>query len=193
MSKERIIKKMLKDIEKNMPDKVRVERALYRIGSLLEKKTKEQIVKQKLVDLGGLMNSFRFTVTRSTKSKKSDYLVLEFGSYGVPYARIHEFGTVGAGGSLPDIVPRNKRFLTIPKAPWAKRRRAKDFNLVRMGRVLVDPDKLPNNMREGEPIPENAIGFILAKRARIKPKRYMQKALRQARPTIIEILRELGQ
>ena len=35
------------------------------------------------------------------------------GSSTVPYARVHEFGTVGAGGTLPDIKPK-KKFLRMP-------------------------------------------------------------------------------
>ncbi len=33
---------------------------------------------------------------------------------GTKYARLHEFGTQGAGGSLPDIQPKNVQWLTIP-------------------------------------------------------------------------------
>lgn len=32
----------------------------------------------------------------------------------VPYARVQEFGTVGAGGELPDITPKKASWLTIP-------------------------------------------------------------------------------
>jgi len=35
------------------------------------------------------------------------------GSGSVPYARVQEFGTIGAGGTLPDIKPK-KRFLRMP-------------------------------------------------------------------------------
>lgn len=36
-----------------------------------------------------------------------------------PFAHIHEFGTVGAGGTLPDIVPVRASWLTIP-LPFAQ-------------------------------------------------------------------------
>ena len=32
----------------------------------------------------------------------------------LPHLRVQEYGTVGAGGSLPDIVPKRAQFLTIP-------------------------------------------------------------------------------
>ena len=35
-------------------------------------------------------------------------------SLGTPYAPVHERGTQGAGGTLPDIQPRNVQWLTIP-------------------------------------------------------------------------------
>ena len=43
---------------------------------------------------------------------------------GVPYGKIHEYGTVGAGGTLKDIVPRNAKALVFQvrgKTVFAKR------------------------------------------------------------------------
>lgn len=55
-------------------------------------------------------------------------------------ARVHELGTVGAGGSMPDIRPRRASWLTIPMQPLAltpagKRRRpsARDWSKAYVG------------------------------------------------------------
>mgnify|MGYP000061657258 CR=1 FL=1 len=39
--------------------------------------------------------------------------IITAGSAQVPYARVQEYGTVGAGGTLPDIKPKNK-YLRMP-------------------------------------------------------------------------------
>lgn len=39
--------------------------------------------------------------------------IITAGSSTVPYARVQEYGTVGAGGTLPDIKPKNK-YLRMP-------------------------------------------------------------------------------
>lgn len=31
-----------------------------------------------------------------------------------PYAKVHEFGTIGKGGALPSIVPKRAKWLTVP-------------------------------------------------------------------------------
>lgn len=52
------------------------------------------------------------------------------GGPGVPYAAIHELGTKGKGGQLPDIVPKNAGALTIPLLGQYVGRRAREFDLV---------------------------------------------------------------
>lgn len=47
----------------------------------------------------------------------ADDLEVRFGVFDrktLQYARVHELGTVGKGGSLPDIVPRRAKFLKVP-------------------------------------------------------------------------------
>lgn len=58
---------------------------------------------------GTLGSSFYFR-REPNKGARSTML---FGN-SAPYARIHELGTVGRGGELPDIVPKNAKALTIP-------------------------------------------------------------------------------
>lgn len=59
----------------------------------------------------GLRGSFFHRVTGSNLTN----LQIRKGSTS-RYAGVHELGTVGAGGSLPDIVPKRARALTIPLA-----------------------------------------------------------------------------
>lgn len=44
---------------------------------------------------------------------KRNHIIMNF-VIPVPYAAILEMGTVGAGGKMPDIIPRNKKALTVP-------------------------------------------------------------------------------
>lgn len=52
---------------------------------------------------------------------------------GVPYGKVHEFGTVGAGGTLPDIEPR-------PENPTGLLHfRGRDGRWVRTSKVAIPP------------------------------------------------------
>lgn len=62
----------------------------------------------------------------------------------VQYARVHEFGTVGAGGRLPDIVPRKAKFLRFPirdpgTATRPKARSSKIVSWVSTKKVKIEP------------------------------------------------------
>jgi len=55
-------------------------------------------------------------------------LVVQAGGPGVPYAAVHELGTVGKGGEIPSIVPKPPRqWLTIPQKDAYVGRRAGEF------------------------------------------------------------------
>lgn len=60
-------------------------------------------------------NSFTVRTASNSVAVQSD----------VPYARVHEFGTIGKGGMLPSIVPKpgNKRGLFIPLSAAARNKR----------------------------------------------------------------------
>jgi len=60
---------------------------------------------------GNLSQSFDQLVTRRGNMLRGLELRVFTSS---PYARVHELGTIGAGGRLPDIVPIKGKFLTIP-------------------------------------------------------------------------------
>jgi hypothetical protein len=62
----------------------------------------------------------------------------------VQYARVHEFGTVGKGGRLPDIVPRKAKFLRFPvrdpgTATRPKARSSKIVAWVSTKKVSIEP------------------------------------------------------
>ena len=62
---------------------------------------------------GGLMDSLDFRVKGQPSGDEPSITLTNF-SAGTPYARVQEYGTVGAGGTLPDIVPVRARVLAVP-------------------------------------------------------------------------------
>ena len=63
---------------------------LHRIALMLENQTKINVRRQGLVDTGNLLNSIRSAV-----NIRDDEATIEYGSFGVRYAAVHEFGFVG--------------------------------------------------------------------------------------------------
>lgn len=66
---------------------------------------------------GSLRNrtgSLRRSLRTQVKGSTLEDLELRVASVGAPYAKVQEFGTVGAGGKMPDIVPTRAKFLTVP-------------------------------------------------------------------------------
>lgn len=161
-----------KSIRNSIPiGKIQIERALYRIGAMLEAKVKFSIIEKKLVDRGALLNSIKFNVDVADKS-------VTVGSYGVPYSAIHEYG---------GTIKAKDKLLTIPIAPWAKYRRAGDFDL------HFEPMKRPTAKLRGRLVNSEGItGFLLARYVDIKEKRYFRDAIQNARTEakIAEILSE---
>ena len=54
-------------------------------------------------------------------------------------ASVHEFGTVGKGGTLPDIVPKRARFLAVPVFGTNASRASKPLRIVLLKRVSIPP------------------------------------------------------
>ena len=77
-----------KNMSKYYPNSRQMRTALTRIGVLLDSLTKQNITQQQIVDTGRLLNSIMYEINMSQRNKS----VLRFGSKGVPYAAIHEFG-----------------------------------------------------------------------------------------------------
>ncbi len=72
------------------PNSPELKKAMFRIGFLLESEIKLNVRRQRLIDTGRLLNSIRFNVKR-----KGNRHTLNVGSFGVPYAQVHEFGFKG--------------------------------------------------------------------------------------------------
>ena len=66
------------------PGDPRLKEALARIGTMLEGEIKLNIRRKKIIDTGRLINSIQWRYTTDG---------ISVGSFGVPYAAIHEFGS----------------------------------------------------------------------------------------------------
>lgn len=93
------------------PGDRRTKEALIRIGSLIERETKKNIQRRTprargpakgLIDTGRLLNSIKFRLFNQQGSSG-----VRVGSFGVPYAAIHEFGFSGS-----QSVPQHERMMT---------------------------------------------------------------------------------
>jgi len=83
--------RILSRIEKYQPDDPRLREGLTRIGIMIEREAKKNITQKKLVDTGSLLNSIRFRLFQ-----KGTISGVKVGSYGIPYAAVHEFGFDGS-------------------------------------------------------------------------------------------------
>ncbi len=81
---DRRIKAKLRRVE---PGSLEMKEALIRIGLLLESEAKLNIRRKGVVDTGRLFNSIRYELYR-----ERDISGVKVGSFGVPYAAMHEFG-----------------------------------------------------------------------------------------------------
>lgn len=155
------------------PDSPEVVAALMKIGIKLEADIKRNIRRARLIDQGALINSIKHRIVSEGKAG-----ILQVGSWGVPYARIHEYGGV--------IRPKKAKWLTIPVAKFSKRRFARDFRLaffpIDGGRKLAAVDK-----------DRNQLAFVLVKKVVHKPKRFMRDALEKNTNYVYDTIRKLFQ
>lgn len=170
-----------------------LKRACFRIGSILEVQTKLFIrnnpmkkrafggSKQGLVKDGALLNSIK----HSTKMNSRNSATVTIGSYGVPYAAIHEFGgTIRAKGGG----------LTIPFNTKAQGLRARNYpgKLMRIGRVLVDTELLKQlKVKGSNKIPRDAIAYLYPESVEIPARPYLKLAIERSEAKINQILQEL--
>jgi phage gpG-like protein len=75
--------RIMAKLEKFLPQSEQSQKALFKIGVLLERKMKINAQSQKIRDTGALINSIKYEIDGNT---------LYVGSFGVPYAKYHEFG-----------------------------------------------------------------------------------------------------
>lgn len=168
-----------------------LERALTRIGMLLEAKIKSNLSNKGMIKSGALANSIKYEVSMYPDNNGGEVVV---GSYGVKYARIQEYGT----DILPRkaIFPRNAapnyaRRLSIPISQRAKKeslqgrgpglygRQSPDPRLIRIGNILYDKSR-------------NTPEWKLVEMVKIRPKYFMTNSFEEVKPRIFQILRELG-
>lgn len=128
---------------------------------------------------GHLRNSIRAKTEHSDKLSR-----VEIGSYGVLYNAIHEFGGV--------IRPKNAKSLTIPLQRWSEGRSARSFNnLLRVGNILYDMDRVSAKNRRAGKLPNSAKAYLLRKFVTIKEKRYMRDGINNAMPTVMRRINNL--
>jgi len=155
------------------PNSPEVRAALTRIGIKLEGAIKANITRMGLIRTNHLRQSIEYDVD---SDRTGDYVLV--GSFGVPYARIHEYGGV--------IRPKRAKYLTIPIHERSRgktvQRKPRDFELT-FFRSPKTNKLLAADKTNGD------ILFFLTKRVRIKPKRYIKKALDANRGFIYDTIR----
>ncbi len=76
-------KRMVERIKTLEPRSEIMTRTLHHIGTVLRNRMIINATKQRIVDTGALRNSINYRISNNT---------VTVGSFGVPYARFHEFG-----------------------------------------------------------------------------------------------------
>lgn len=173
----KLILKLKKMRQNTSENSVAVERALLRVGMFLESQIKLNISNWKargyLWQSGALINSIGY---RTKKKSVSVY------SAGVPYARVHEFGTVGKGGKLPDIRPKPpRRFLTIPLDKEYRRVKPRTLDL-----EFVTDSKNRHWLWD---LRKERLAYRLVRMVSIPARPYFFPALKNNQAKILEIIR----
>ena len=138
---------------------------------------------------GGLIESIRDSVKVWVDSDG----VVQGRIGGKHWARVHEYGTVGAGGTLPDIVPVSSKYLTVPLPPALDARglpiheRARDWESThdtfiyksKKGNLLI-AYRDPKN-------PKQLVNlYVLKESVAIKPRLRLREALKLAGPAFVD-------
>lgn len=92
--------------------KENLKAAFTRIGILISSETKLNIRAQRLIDTGRLLNSISYKLFES-----QDKRGVAVGSYGIPYAAVHEFGYHGSVQTKAHMRMMNKAFGKEVKNP----------------------------------------------------------------------------
>lgn len=136
-SNHSLLIKRLKDRSKRLqPDSPKLAAALHRIGSTLSAQMRMNAERQRLRRTGNLINSLKYQLMR-----RGDTSLLLVGSFGVPYAAIHEFGFEGEVSVRGHNVRAHTR---LGRQVKAHRRKAHDRYMKIKARPYVYPawDKL---------------------------------------------------
>lgn len=146
-----------------------IKKAFIDVANLIVTQAKLNVVRQGLVDFGHLRDSLRWRFIRPG--------LIEMGSFGIPYARIHEFGGT--------ITPVTKQWLTIPTEQF-KNQRARDLPNLFFVQKSASKAMLFQKSGDGPPV----LAFNLRKRVEIKAKPYLAPAIQTQRDRAIEILQK---
>lgn len=176
-----------------VPSKVGIERALYRIGMLVELKIKEQIEEKLKVGQGHLKNSIKYEVKMFKDGSGGEVSIY---SKGVKYAAIQEYGSAILPGGV--IRPKVRKMLSVPLSVRAKRESAEGRGPGSYGKGAHPSRKGwdPNLIRKGAYLKNKGSGeneWVLVKSIKLEPKYFMRDGLAASRARIIEILRALGE
>jgi hypothetical protein len=107
--------RIMAKLEKFLPQSEKSQAALHRIGSLLRTEMIMNATRKNIVDTGALKNSINYQIDGNTVS---------VGSFGVPYAKYHEFGA--------NLGPAGMRamFAAMRARRPASAKRSRDKNVV---------------------------------------------------------------
>jgi phage gpG-like protein len=179
VERERLMARLVSLHRRLGPNSPEMRAALYSASFTVANAIKLKILewktqRQHLIDEGILLNSITPELTYNGFRVYTN----------CRYAHVHEFGTIGKGGLLPDIKPHNPPYyLTIPLQPKYKKRRATDFDLYfarnEEGRAMLfekDTD---------EP------AYLLLRKVSIPARPYFFPPIRGAVPEIIEKLKQV--
>lgn len=124
--------RIMKRLEKFLPQSEQSRAALFRIGMLLRTEMIMNTVRKNIVDTGALRNSLNYEIEADKTGS-----VLSVGSFGVPYAKFHEYGAnLGPAGLRAMFAAMRAR-----RASSAKR--YKDKNVVVNGVLRPRPFVAP--------------------------------------------------
>jgi phage gpG-like protein len=115
------------------PNSAELRETMLRIGFILEAQTKLNIRRQGIIDTGRLFNSIR-----SEFYQRDSRVGIRVGSFGVPYAALHEFG-----GPFTDRQRRAMFQSLKDRGKLVRGRRGQDKNVVQGGRFLARPYLMP--------------------------------------------------
>lgn len=85
-----LVQRLKARIEKTRPDSPEIRTALTRIGATVSSQAIINVRRHNLIDTGRLMNSIRYEFFQAQNVPG-----VKIGSFGVPYAAVHEFGFQG--------------------------------------------------------------------------------------------------
>jgi phage gpG-like protein len=167
---DKIISRIKSRIERTQPKNPALLRSLHRVGLLISNQAKLNIRTRKLIDFGHLLNSIFYKIQDTANGPE-----LLVGSFGIPYARIHEFGGIIRPVRARALaIPLRKEFRNIPP------RTLDLFVLKRGGKVFLA-------RKNGGKLD---ILYVLKDQVRIPARPYLRPALVRHREKILDILAE---